>query len=312
MQDLSSAVLYFTPPQQDTNSKPFSSPSCDPELIIFLSWMAARDLHIAKYISQHRAMFPSSAILLIRAPIDHVLYPPRARAQLAAAIPILKELATSEDKSEEVKDAPEPHPRVLVHMFSNGGVNSAVRVCGMLKAELQRDICSNDKTVTLPRYVLLMDSCPGYFQWQRTCSALSKPLPWWASPMIYIVVTTAWLFYKLRLTLPSQDINARALRTPSLVQVEARRAYLYGKADDMIDWLDVEDHARRAALDGFNVKTVRFDDGKHVSMGRSEPDRYWRTVRETWDGNAAGNDTEEDGHTHGQEETAENSLKETA
>ena len=58
MEALSRDTLYYRPqPQQSTDS--LSSPP--PRLILVLSWMDARDVYIAKYINQHRALYPTAA-----------------------------------------------------------------------------------------------------------------------------------------------------------------------------------------------------------------------------------------------------------
>ncbi|PTB74148.1 hypothetical protein M440DRAFT_1338223 [Trichoderma longibrachiatum ATCC 18648] len=82
MEHLSPSVSYYNPaslndtnPNSDKNNKQdITAPGTKghPELILVLSWMGARDVHIAKYIAQHRALFPSSPILLVRSPASHL------------------------------------------------------------------------------------------------------------------------------------------------------------------------------------------------------------------------------------------------
>ncbi|KAL7928873.1 hypothetical protein V8C35DRAFT_317005 [Trichoderma chlorosporum] len=280
MQHLSSSVSYYSPPGAEplsniNNSNPNSN---HPELILVLSWMGARDVHIDKYIAQHRALFPSSRILLIRSPASHVFWPSLARRHIPPAIRILKQFAEPE--------TPIPSnggkPRVLLHVLSNGGVSTAARIRELLRKELGRDAAGN--RLIIPRYALCLDSCPGNFVWESTHRALLQSLPRWTSPLVHLVIAVAWLIYKLRLTRPAQNLNAEALRRKSLLPRETQRTYLYGTADAVISWRHVEDHAKRAEDAGFKVRKEKFDGGEHVSLVRKDSQRYWQAVKETWGG----------------------------
>ncbi|EHK18696.1 uncharacterized protein TRIVIDRAFT_57578 [Trichoderma virens Gv29-8] len=280
MEHLSPSVSYYSPPGAaplDRNNNFNSNPnSNDPELVLVLSWMGARDVHIEKYIAQHRSLFPSSRILLIRSPASHVFWPSLARKHIPPAIRILKQFAEPE--------TPIPSnggkPRVLLHILSNGGVSTAARIRELLRKELGRDAAGN--RLVIPRYALCLDSCPGNFVWESTHRALLQSLPRWTSPLVHLVIAVAWLIYKLRLTRPAQNLNSEALRRKSLLPRETQRTYLYGTADAVISWRHVEDHAKRAEDSGFKVRKERFEGGEHVSLMRKDSQRYWQAVKETW------------------------------
>ncbi|PNP60570.1 hypothetical protein THARTR1_00594 [Trichoderma harzianum] len=277
MEHLSPSVSYYSPPSAASLDKNSSS-SHDPQLILVLSWMGARDVHIQKYIAQHRALFPSSRILLIRSPASHVFWPSLARRHIPPAIRILKQFAEPETASPSNGG----RPRVLLHILSNGGVSTAARIRELLRKELGRDAAGN--RLVIPRYALCLDSCPGNFVWESTHRALLQSLPRWTSPLVHMVIAVAWLIYKLRLTRPAQNLNAEALRRGSLLPRETQRTYLYGTADAVISWRHVEDHAKRAEDSGFKVRKERFEGGEHVSLVRKDSQRYWRAVKETWGG----------------------------
>ncbi|TFA97606.1 hypothetical protein CCMA1212_006131 [Trichoderma ghanense] len=296
MEHLSPSVSYYNPASLHHNNTNSSSNNNNkdiipqgatptnghPELILVLSWMGARDVHIAKYIAQHRALFPSSPILLVRSPASHVFWPSLARKHIPPAIRILKAFAEPETTAAPSSGA---RPRVLLHILSNGGVSTAARIRELLRKELGRDAAGN--RLVIPRYALCLDSCPGNFVWQSTHRALLQSLPRWTSPLVHMVIAIAWLIYKLRLTRPAQNLNAEALRRQSLLPRETRRTYLYGTADAVISWQHVEDHARRAESSGFKVRKERFEGGEHVSLVRKESQRYWQAVKETWEGDGA-------------------------
>ncbi|PHH65437.1 hypothetical protein CDD81_2541 [Ophiocordyceps australis] len=275
MQPLSPTVAYFDPHHD-------LAASDDPHLILLLSWMAARDEHIEKYIVQYRAIYPKSRILLIRCPLSRVWLPWLARRDMRPALPLLRALCLHSSGSK----AAEPRPRLLVHMFSNGGVSSAIYLLSLLKQSLGKQ-SPDVATPPWPRYVLLMDSCPGYFRWGNTHRALVQTLPWWTSPLMHLAIATACLYHFLRRLPPAQNQNARALRAPRLLQYEARRTYLYGTADNVVDYRDVESNAAKAQDDGFNVYTKSFEGAKHVALARAEPQQYWQTVRRSWSGKSS-------------------------
>lgn len=256
MQFLSSAVSLYDPP----NSPPILSD--DPKLIVVCSWMAARELHIAKYITQHRVLFPTSRILLVRFPIDHVFYPRGRDAQLQPSLPLLREAAEENDG------------KVLMHVFSNGGVSSVVKLVGMLSQE----------GLSLPRHVMVMDSCPAYFHWNRTHLAISQVLPSWASPLVHVGMAFNWLLFAPFGYLPPTDENANRINAPEMIALQERRTYVYGDADEVVDWKDVEDHAATAREKGGDVRLEKFDGGRHVAHVRVDAESYWRVVRETWEG----------------------------
>ncbi|KAH8125423.1 hypothetical protein LI328DRAFT_74834 [Trichoderma asperelloides] len=284
MEHLSSSVSYYCPKdaiplsnKSDNDNAP-ADQRRHPELILVLSWMGARDVHIEKYIAQHRVLFPSSRILLIRSPASHVFWPSLARRHIPPAIRILRQFAEPETRA--TNNSRNSRPRVLLHILSNGGVSTAARIRELLRRELGSDSAGNK--LVIPRYALCLDSCPGNFVWKSTHQALLQSLPRWTSPLVHFVIAVAWLIYKLRLTRPAQNLNAEALRRGSLLPRETQRTYLYGTADAIIDWRQVEDHARRAEESGFKVRKEKFEGGEHVSLVRKESQRYWQAVKETW------------------------------
>ena len=112
MDALSPAVSYFRPDiTTSTTPKTTTTTSGDPPLIIILSWSEARDVHIAKYISQYRKLYPTSAILLFRASTKLYIRPALRRRLFEPALPILQSVDTKKDDA----------PNFLIHIFSNGG-----------------------------------------------------------------------------------------------------------------------------------------------------------------------------------------------
>ncbi|KAF4977894.1 hypothetical protein FZEAL_5642 [Fusarium zealandicum] len=259
---LNPAVSYLSPDK----TSPKKTVSRDPQLIIMLAWMDAQDAHIAKYIAQHRMLFPASPLLLIRSTLKQYVQPSLRRRLFTPVLPILQALA--EDAGDE--------PSFLLHVFSNGGVSSAVTLWEIWTAALG--------DAPIPRHALVMDSCPGYFHWKRNHHVLARPLPFWASPLVWVVLAVAWAIYIPWGRVEPQEANASRLNAAERISGETRRAYLYGDADQSVGWEDVEAHGRQAMERGGLVRMERFEGGAHVAHIRVDGERYWRVVKETWEG----------------------------
>ncbi|KAJ4117400.1 hypothetical protein NW765_010819 [Fusarium oxysporum] len=129
-----------------------------------------------------------------------------------------------------------------------------------------------------------MDSCPGYFHWKRDHHVLSTGFPPFLSPLVWVFLGFAWVYYKLWLGVEPHTAYASALNTPERISRETMRAYLYGDADLSVGWEDVESHAQQAKDNGAVVRTEKFAGGAHVAHVRVDADRYWKAAQETWQG----------------------------
>ncbi|KIE01151.1 hypothetical protein MAJ_03008, partial [Metarhizium majus ARSEF 297] len=267
MQNLSPAVSYYDPHHESPTS------GKEPQLILILSWMGARQIHISKYALQYRKIYPSSRILIAQCPLTHVVFPWRTRRDLSPALPYLRNMSERQQKADEAGDT---SPKMLIQMFSNGGIHTASCLRSMLRGGQPHG------TPVLPRYVLVFDSCPGCFRWMSSYNALMQMLPWWTGPVVHSIIAMVCLYHFLRRLPAIQNRNARALRSPGLLAREERRTYLYGTEDDLILWQDVEDNARKAKEAGFTIRLEKFVGAKHVDIMRAEPERYWKAIQNSW------------------------------
>ncbi|KAH6994353.1 hypothetical protein EDB82DRAFT_501516 [Fusarium venenatum] len=264
MEELGSPFVLCYCPKESASA----TNSDDPSLIIILSWSNAREIHIAKYISEYRAIYPASAILLFRSSPMLFLELKRRRPLFKAALPILTSLSSSEGTK----------PQFLLHIFSNGGVGSAVTLWELWESAL------GDKPV--PQHAVVMDSCPGYFHWKRDHHVISLDFPRFMSPLIWAIIAVGWVYCMLILGGIPHRPNAKALNTSQRISRETMRAYLYGDADLPVSFEDIESHALEVKANGANVRTELFKGGTHVAHVRVDADRYWKIVRETWEGKA--------------------------
>jgi hypothetical protein len=254
--------------------------------------MGARDPHIAKYLARYQALYPTSPILLLRSEPRHFIRPRGTPREVAPAVPFFRsifpeDLAAVKSDASSSDSATKPQPELLIHAFSNGGA-------AILQA-LRRALSGDGHTTTtttspLPRYTLLLDSAPGTFRYGATYRAFTTgikgPALWLVAPLMHLLAMMYWVQHILvgRGKSGPLYVVARALNDQPARQSEVRRTYVYGPADRLVDWRDVEAHAQEAAEQGFCVRRERFDGSEHVAHVRLDGERYWRVVRETWEG----------------------------
>ncbi|WYZ37624.1 hypothetical protein EsH8_II_001130 [Colletotrichum jinshuiense] len=263
MKKLSPATFLYEPPSAvpDPNS---------PKLILIFCWWSAQDSHIAKYTSRYMALYPSASILLVKCPFMHTFSSRISKRDIEPAVPIIRTLADSTPSSET-------RPRLLLHVFSNGGATNFAKFL-----EMYAD-AGRAGRLGLPPHITLYDSCPGGFHWMRTYRAFASSMPWVLAPVAHVIIGCFWLTH---VPFGRNGFFGRmwgALRQKALLETERRRAYFYSKEDEMIHWTDVEKHAEESQEVGFKVRREMFDGGKHVAHARLDPERYWGVVREMWD-----------------------------
>ncbi|KAI6377727.1 hypothetical protein MCOR25_002451 [Pyricularia grisea] len=268
MSKLSDKVYLYRPPSTTGSGGGggASPPAGVPKLIVVFGWMDARDVHLAKYVIGHRALFPTSQILLVKDRLYHRFLSFAVARALKPAVAVLEAAQLSGDRTE-----------LLVHAFSNGG--------SAMLANLYR-------RCVLPPHVLVMDSCPGQFSYRRSLAVLSVGLPFWKRLLLVPVFHTFIVIYYLafyvspwaRRRTTSLASNAAAHNDRSVKgDGERARAYIYSDVDEFIASRDVERHADQAKQMGLPVRLEKFVGSPHVAHMRTDEDRYWSIVQETWE-----------------------------
>ena len=180
---------------------------------------------------------------------------------------IIKSIALSGD---DYKDK----TKILLHSFSNGGMKTNISLRTLLPE--------------LPPHVAILDSCPGYYSYKSTHKAMLASSPpnlraigW---PLVHLIIIFATIVGKISRIPPWPTENARLMNLTDAgqTQIERRRMYFYGTADDMVSWKDVERHANEAKRNGFDVRLEKFEGAKHVACTRVDGVRYWKAVEEFW------------------------------
>ena len=72
------------------------------------------------------------------------------------------------------------------------------------------------------------------------------------------------------------------LNDEGLVNGKAKRLYVYGEADRVVGWRDVERHAEEARENGWNVTMLKGIGNAHVHYMLKDGERYWKSVEKLW------------------------------
>ncbi|KAL8685405.1 MAG: hypothetical protein Q9224_005831, partial [Gallowayella concinna] len=269
-----SGATRFVIPDQTTSKTSPKPTSLGPKLIILCSWMSARPNHILKYVQSYRHRYPASRIIIVRSTPADLIYRRASTQQQRLAPAISAVLSSCTDNFHK--------PQILLHIFSNGGSQQA------------RNLFFAHRAVTtspFPPHVTIFDSCPGRATFKRTVLALSSALPLFPPArllfliLIYLVVSVYWIiFVPLRLPDPIKRLR-QTLNSRTIMQAEMRRCYIYSKADSMVGWRDVEDHAHAAIDHGFVVQCEKYEASEHCAHVRADGGtRYWTIVHALWQG----------------------------
>ncbi|KAK0634287.1 hypothetical protein B0T17DRAFT_472033, partial [Bombardia bombarda] len=290
-----------------TTSTP--TPTPDPKLILLASWMGAREMHIAKYVRPYQALYPTSPILVIRAEVAHVFFQPAAIARVAPALPIIREIVGVQHDNNDEKDVVSTKtnktkmPQILVHLFSNGGSATIHTLSSLYTSAyglpLPKSSKSSSTSIRFPPHVIIFDSAPAWtYSYTRLLAALTTGMSRLTrllfSPLTHALCVLFWFLHLgfLQTWFPGPMVkvagrhNTRGKGGVAVTRAasELRRTYIYSDGDKLVDWDDVEKHARIAEAKGFEVRLERFDGTQHVAHVRGGEERYWKAVRETWEG----------------------------
>jgi hypothetical protein len=277
MTKMSGLVFFFRP------SIPVRDPSA-PELILLATWMDARNAHIAKYVIQYQALYPTSSILLIRSSITCYLSPDSALKDIEPAVHLMQQELSSVGNGDT-------KPRLLVHMFSNGGSCMIYHLYHkytkyMAHSKIEK-LMGDKQCCPLPRHMGVYDSAPGGWGYRSSTSAVLQSIPAGimrqiALPFVYLL--GAWWWVKYRVLGVAEDTVVWGLtHNGAANKLETSRVYFYSEADKMIDFHDVETHIDDATAKGFIVThNIKLRDSDHVAHARRYPELYWGTIREAW------------------------------
>ncbi|KAG4428696.1 hypothetical protein IFR05_015818 [Cadophora sp. M221] len=262
---LSSAVSIYTPPSSPTPTpQPASS---DPTTIIICQWMGvsprSRALNAA-YLKYH-TLYPSARILTLRSLPEYFMTTSTA-SRLAGFEPVISAVDS------------DPNPQVLVHLFSNGGALTFTDVCTVYKRKTGK---------LLPVQALIMDSAPGQPTLQESWTALSMGLPkgllWYPSAAVIGALLGIAVFKRSVFGIETLvQKTAGLLNDGTLVDMKAKRLYVFSENDQLVGYRDVERHLEDFKKEGGEVIILKETKTPHVQHMILDGERYWENVQGLW------------------------------
>lgn len=265
----------------------------DPTTIILYSWGDALPKHVAKYVEGYRALFPAAKIVLIFSPILKALYTTLAQRS-KTMIPVIEAVfgqGSTTTPSPRLSLARESSPaakKVLVQVMSNtGGINFASTL------HAYRQLVGPDGP-SFPVDMMVCDSTPGSTVFMTNIGPWSKalavgaasylPWPFVVTRALAVVFLAAVNSMAVLMGETSAAVfSVAAVNDPHLLDIKARRLYLYSKEDDIIRWKDIEEHAAEARAKGYQVAEGEMFEGTgHVGHLRAHPEQYWKAIQRVW------------------------------
>lgn len=234
------------------------------KLFVLCTWMGAALKHIAKYTSEYQSLEPDAQILIVQSNFEDVMWRSR-ETQRRRMAPARQVIRAAESASSGIR----------MHVFSNGGVLSATQLMLQYRSEF-------GKTISLKS--LVIDSAPGKPRFDSAINALSQLAPrsgfrrFISIFLAYISFTLIWLYIKgLRREFMVARIR-RELNSPELFNRGVPRTYIYSRADKLIDWSEVKEHAEAARDVGYVVNEEVFESSSHVAHALQDRPRYWKII----------------------------------
>lgn len=325
---------------------PETGKHCPGQLVIICTWLGASRKHISKYTTLYKRIAPDARILLIESnvPILVSSYAHQRRQIQCAVSAVLDTLsecgylhhsvttttaATRGEKSRQI--APNEQrstsirfntPKIALHAFSNGGVNTATQLLIELRKRLYGP---------LPLVGVVLDSCPAKGTYWRSYNAMVLSLPPGVASRLLGVLAVHFLLILLYTWIACGNENPASLMRRTLLDDETlcyaprssesgaknkdsdggvshlellerpkfesdtatasvlpavHLCYLYSKADQLVEWTDIQDHAKKARRRGWRVTEVLFEDSAHCAhMSRFE-EQYTSVIEAMWQGSS--------------------------
>ena len=269
------------------------------QLIILCTWLGAARKHVAKYTDLYRSVAPRARILLVESSIPALTHafvrPQRVTGFAPAATVILDTFFECEDRSsihvngrlddeKTISRSRKPtpfhaNPQILLHVFSNGGMNSATHLLRLLRSEMGEPLALTG---------IILDSCPGKgTSYRQTFDAIMLSFP---ESLVWrflgaLVVHCLLIFTVIYIAWGNENPVTFWRRVPLEESSPARGAcYLFSKEDRMIDWTDIEEHADEARRKGWRVREVLFEGSGHCAHLAVDRRRYVEAVTSIWKG----------------------------
>ena len=207
-------------------------------------------------------------------------------------------LSASSGASSDDGNQSKSTPRILLHVFSNGGTTMATQLLLVLHAHL---------SAPLPLAGLLCDSCPAKGTCWRSYDAMVLSLPKDVATRLLGALACHCILLMLYTWIAWGNENPASLHRRTMLDREKvsakwaekcgggekkmmeKRAkggmvcYFYSKEDNMCLWSDVRQHADEARKLGWDVQEVLFEGSGHCAHLMKDKERYADALKIMWE-----------------------------
>lgn len=288
--DLGDSILLYEPrhkldagnhdPREHVKARPGP-----PGLIILCTWLGgATSKRIERYTQRYHSTWPTSSILLIRTNLNDFLARSGKclRRRLRPAYREIRRIALDPCSNSEERTA---DGGILLHIMSQGGTNMATH----LITSLNRTLGFTGRDVPLPLRQIVLDSCPGDPDIKSTYAAgvhslpRGHPLQPLGCAVMYVIAASIAGLEAAGLRGPMARTMRKQLNDPDIFPPGAARLYLTSRADQIVDYRQVEAHAEQAASQGLKTDVVVFDRAGHCCLMLEDDIAYWNAIVSCWE-----------------------------
>lgn len=259
------------------------------------TWLGALRKHITKYTNLYQKIAPGARILLVESSIAIAMSTfGHQQKAIRPAVSVVRDTLRTYAVSEDTKaSASRRNPKILLATFSNGGGNTASHLLIVLQSQVK---------APLPLTGLMCDSSPGHVTYWRSYDAMMISLPKDPASQyvgalachILLVILFTWIAcgnenpssLGRRMVLDRDFVCPRSEKQVgegSAGLGVGKVCYLYSKADQLVLWEEVREHAEEAKAKGWNVKEYEFGGTGHCGHLQKYVDKYTKAVEGVWD-----------------------------
>ncbi|KAG0708697.1 hypothetical protein DFH29DRAFT_891629 [Suillus ampliporus] len=253
-----------------------------PNVILIFGWLGGQLGHLRNYTRAYAKLYPNAAQIVVQCNSDLFWTTRSIRTRnLEPVINALEALHCLPSSS----PAQLP-PRILTHVFSNGGSLQMTLLGHMLQRKYRS--ASVPKSFTS---ALILDSCPAVgnltLMKLAVCTVIRNPI---VRLIVLAIVHTehsirfglSLLFDKRMIMLENLQIEMWNPRILLWMGLHTPRLYIFSRKDKLVPWQEVMRHAETAKKCGMDVRCELFEESEHVAHMRVEPERYWSSIQEVW------------------------------
>lgn len=248
----------------------------DPALIVLCTWLGgATAKRIQRYTRGYNALWPRARILLIRTTAaEYAFWSVKSLQQkLRPAHCEIRKTLLNQNAA-----------RILLHVFSNGGANTATQLAASMNGILQ----SIGHAHPLPLRQIILDSCPGDLSIHKTYKAAAHsipatfPLRFLGCATLYLLVAGIAGMETVGLRRPLGKSIRDGFNDHSMFPGHARRLYLTSRGDTIVDSGHVQTHRQQAAAAGLSTEELVFERAGHCSLVLEDQEAYWKAIASCW------------------------------